>query len=38
MLAIHNSRHMAVKWMTVFGEFRSAFKSIRERIPQVSPL
>ena len=38
MRAIDNSRHMAVNWMTVLVEFPSAFKSIRERIPQVSPL
>ena len=38
MRAIDNSRHMAVSWMTVLVEFPSAFKSICERIPQVSPL
>ena len=38
MRAIDNSRRMAMNWMTVLVEFPSAFKSIRERIPQVSPL
>ena len=38
MRAIDNSRHMAVNLMTVLVEFPSAFKSIRERMPQVSPL
>ena len=38
MRAIDKSRHMTVNWMTVLVEFPSAFKSIRERIPQVSPL
>ena len=38
MHAIDNSRHMAPRWMTVLVEFPSAFKSICERIPQVSPL
>ena len=38
MPAIDNSRYMAVHWMTMLVGFPWAFRSICERIPQVSPL
>ena len=38
MRAIDNSRYMAVKEMTMLVELPWAFKSIRDRIPQVSSL